>query len=253
MDRKKPDFGMMRCEVCQIEITRHSLMQKYCAACSEVKDLERKRVWARDHPAAPENQQRWRERSMSRTRSQGVEISNEARHAISWMGDSPDLIWMVRVAFPFDWAMSKNHLLSLAAHGHVHLREESRTTRDSLILQLNTALVGTPIVQAKLWLDLLVQKPNHKGDAVNVVDFVCDAVKVATGLDDRWYSIRRLDWEIVKTDPKVYIGLGQDTDEQQQVCSYCGRILPFSMFTKNVRGRMGIGRECRDCKRRGVE
>ena len=109
-----------------------------------------------------------------------------------------------------------------------------------------------PIVHNKVWIDILVQKPNHKGDAVNVVDLVCDAVKDAIDrVDDRWFCIRRLDWQIVKGDPRLFVGVGQDSDEDCQVCSYCGQIKPLPEFNAARNQPLGVGRECKACRRAG--
>ncbi len=125
--------------------------------------------------------------------------------------------------------------------------------REAIISRLRQGLHCVRIAHNKVWLDILVQKPNHKGDAVNVVDLICDAVKEAVGVDDRWFSIRRLDWEIVKENPRLFVGIGQDSDVDSQVCSYCGQIKPFEEFGQRKRSRLGIGRECRECRRRGRE
>jgi hypothetical protein len=86
---------------------------------------------------------------------------------------------------------------------------------------------------------------------VNVVDLVCDAVKDATGLDDRWYSIRCVDWQIVKVDPMLFVGLGQEDVGDAQACSTCGRLLGFDAFGKKSGTPNGIERVCRECRAGG--
>ncbi len=161
----------------------------------------------------------------------------------------PGLLWMLRVAVPFDYSASKNHIYALTGANHITLRREAKAKRSEIALALRLGLGQQKVAHNKVWLDILVQKPNHRGDAVNVVDLVCDAVKDALPVDDRWYCIRRLDWEIVKHDPQLVIGIGQDTDVDAQVCSYCGRIKPLADFTKARDQPLGVGRECRDCRR----
>jgi hypothetical protein len=95
---------------------------------------------------------------------------------------------------------------------------------------------------------IFVQKTNHRGDAINVIDLVCDAIKDAVGLDDRWYSLSSVDWEIVKANPRIFISIGQDSDEDCQVCSHCGDIKALSAFNRNVHARMGVTRICKDCR-----
>ena len=161
------------------------------------------------------------------------------------------MLWMCRVAVPFSYAASKNHIWSMARSGHVYKRQESKRMRGSLTLMIRSAANGQRIANNKLWIDILVQKPDHKGDAVNVVDLVCDSIKDAIDLDDRWYSIRCLDWEIVKDRPRLFVGIGQSTDEDVQVCSSCGRMLPLDNFTKKRSQKLGVDRNCRACLKDG--
>lgn len=107
------------------------------------------------------------------------------------------------------------------------------------------------VKQNKLWIDMFVQKPTHRGDAANFVDMVCDAVKDGIGLDDRWFSIREVDWEIVKKDPKLFIGFGQREDFDVRICSSCGRPLTPDNFQKASGLPLGVGRNCRDCLANG--
>ena len=51
--------------------------------------------------------------------------------------------------------------------------------------------------------------PNHRGDAINCMDLVADAVEIATGLDDRWYGISGLTWEKRPDRPEMHVWIGQ--------------------------------------------
>ncbi len=156
------------------------------------------------------------------------------------------------VAVPFTYAASKNHIYTMRRNGHVALRRESKQIRQAITNALGAGLHCMPVVHNKVWIDILVQKPNHKGDAVNVVDLVCDAVKDAIErVDDRWFCIRRLDWQIVKGDPRLFVGVGQDSEEDCQVCSYCGQIKPLVEFNAARNRPLGVGRECKACRRAG--
>lgn len=158
---------------------------------------------------------------------------------------------MLRVMVPFSYATSKNHIYALRNQGHLFLRKESRAKRQEITLTICDGLSDRKVAHNKLWIDILVQKPNHRGDAINVVDLVCDAVKDAVPVDDRWFCIRRLDWEIVKEEPQLIIGIGQETNDDAQVCSYCGQIKLLSEFNKDKGNPLGVGRECRECRRVG--
>lgn len=184
----------------------------------------------------------------SRTAATGLAISDRHKDSIAHAFFSPHLLWSVRVSVPFSYAASKNHIYSLAARGHQYLRAESKAMRADLAQAIRSAVSGRKIVNNKVWISIFVQKPNHKGDAINVVDLVCDAVKDAIPVDDRWYCIRQLDWQIVKTDPELYVEIAQDSATDCQVCSSCGRILPFECFGKKTRAKHGIDRNCKDCR-----
>jgi hypothetical protein len=224
---------------------------KYCDLCSEKRDLRRKKLWARTHPQTKEQREnavKRSQRKMSEARLYGMGVSAKHARGVTWYADcDPKLRWLARIAVPFDYAASKNHIYTARARGHTALRRESRGIRDEIAFTLRAALQRKTVPHNKLWIDILVQKPNHKGDAVNVIDLVCDAIEDALGLNDRWFCIRRLDWEIVKEDPQLYIGVGQESDEDCQVCSYCGQIKPLDAFHMDRHNERGRGRECKDC------
>lgn len=175
-----------------------------------------------------------------------------SKRAPFWYDNSvPDLIWMLRVTVPFTYAASKNHIYARRRSGHLFLRAESKAKRAEISATIRAGLGDRKVAHNKIWIDILVQKPNHSGDAINVVDLVCDAVKDAVAVDDRWFCIRRLDWQIVKDDPQLIIGLGQETTEDAQVCSCCGQIKPLAAFHRAKDRPLGVGRECRACRRIG--
>jgi hypothetical protein len=180
--------------------------------------------------------------------SRGIAISARDSENIGAFR-SPVLVWVVRIAVPFTYAASKNHIYTSRASGHISLRKEANQMRAAIGLSVKQALSGRPIKQNKLWVDIFVQKPNHKGDAVNVVDLVCDAIKAVIPVDDRWFCLRGVDWQITKSNPMIYIGIGQEHVEDAQVCSSCGRILALTEFAANRANKRGHGRNCHECRR----
>jgi hypothetical protein len=237
------------CRSCGKAENRAGPGQKYCRECSVQRDLERKRLWARRNPARPEVRKPRQKERDQRLRVFARLKSKDYAKSISNPVPLVDLEWTIRVAVAFSYSFSKNHIWSTTRNGHVYLREEHRAARHSLAQVIRRSLEQSTItvVQNKLWIDIFVQKSDHKGDAINVLDGVCDAIKEATGLDDRWYSVRSIDWEIVKSEPKLFVSIGQDSSEPVQACSLCGSLKPFHDFGKNVSNRNGIGRICRDC------
>ena len=240
--------GSIVCQSCGIDTPRRGNVQKYCPECSAERDIERKKLFARANPGRydPVAKKAQRQETHAARRAAGMEGSD--RRGLDWYaGSEPDLVWSVMISLPFDYAISKNHIWASTRQGHVYLRAEHRKYRDAITLQFRSALRKQTIKQNRVWLDVLVQKPNHKGDAINVLDGVCDALKDAIGLDDRWFSVRRLDWEVVKDDPRIFIRVGQEDVEDVQVCSYCGRMLTMDNFTNNRTAKTGKGRTCRSC------
>lgn len=237
------------CEMCNMLIPHKKNSQRYCAECSEKRDLERKKLWARANPQDPDYITKKRRKSIARILQAGQERSLSAAQGIDWAAEEPPpIVWLVRFGVPFTYAVSKNHIYTTTSSGHVFLRKENLAFRKNIEEKARQATATVGVVQAKLYIDILVQKPNHRGDAVNVVDTVCDALKKGVGVDDRWFCIRRLDWQIVKTDPMLYIGLSQSEREHHQVCSSCGHILPYAEFQKKNSSKNGHGRTCKACR-----
>lgn len=210
-------------------------MRKYCWTCSERADLKRKNV--------------------SDTKREGRALGKEigapksaalARSLVEGR-PTPEMHWQVRFSVPFSYAASKNHIYALRARGHVHLRQESRDLKALITNNLREVMGDIPVAHNKVWIDILVQKSNHRGDAINVVDLVCDGIKKALPVDDRWYSIRSLDWEIVREGGRIFIAVGQEDVGDAQVCSYCGQILPLDRFKKSKGRHLNVGTECLSC------
>lgn len=249
--------GWVMCPLCQersFQRTSQNAGQKYCRECSADRDTTRKKLWAREHPQKYNPAERKVQNEARRDRLVEAGAATSTSKGIAWGADDDlELEWNVRVAVPFDYAMSKNAIWRSVGAGHVILREESNTIRANLTTILRDALLseslfGHSVVTNRLWLDIFVEKPDHRGDAINVLDLVADAVKDACDLDDRWYSIRRLDWSIVKTDPRLFVGVSQQIGAvESQVCSYCGQILPLESFSKNRSAKNGRSRTCSPC------
>ena len=182
-------------------------------------------------------------------RARGVEANSEIAHSINWPADEqPVLVTLARIAIPFDYGLSKNAAWTMArGANYVYMKAHHKALRASIVAALRHD--STQWFNGKVWLDILIQKPSHRGDAVNMVDGICDAVKEAIDIDDNWFSIRKLDWQIVKTNPRIFIGIGQDITEHHQACSYCGKILTLQNFGKRKHGNFGRARVCLTCYR----
>ena len=125
----------------------------------------------------------------------------------------PNLLWRVGVTLPLDWGWSKNRVWVARAGSYGRrMNPEARAKRDALALILRAELGRQGVLQVArnvLWLRLHCALPNHRGDALNVLDLVADAVQDATGLDDRWYAVEGLTWELRPDRPELRVWVGQ--------------------------------------------
>jgi hypothetical protein len=59
--------------------------------------------------------------------------------------------------------------------------------------------------KTKTWIDVVVQKPDNRSDAHNCVDVLFDGIRDGIGVDDRWFAIGVLDWEVQPMNPNIYV------------------------------------------------
>ena len=241
------------CGDCGKECPRTGPSQRYCRECSEARAAVRKSRWVNRNPSDPERQKLYRDRKRSRLLEAGAATNDQQRLTLdSAFGGAPPLAWVCKLGVPFSYAASKNHMSRLSAEGHVYLRTKSRSYRADVATAVRLALAPFPVAHNKLWVSLVVQKPDHRGDAVNVLDLVIDAIKDAVkarnGLDDRWFCIGFVDWQIVKNAPQLLIAIGQEHTWDASVCSHCGRVLDVEAFSKRKDTPLGRSRCCRECQ-----
>lgn len=161
--------------------------------------------------------------------------------------ESASPTWAVKVSVPFDWQWSKNRMWIARADTYARrLSDHARSRRDLLVFSLRAELKGRRVANNVLIVWLHVELPDHKGDAINCIDLVCDAIEIATGLDDRWYGIGGLTWGVVKQDPQLTVTIGQFSAEDVQICGTCGSPLPLDFFGKGT-NKLGKTTTCRDC------
>jgi hypothetical protein len=231
--------GILRyitCALCKQETPKRGpAHQKYCLVCSEIKARDRLVKY---------------DKHRDKLTIRGEAISKENRASFGTIDYQPNLLWLVKIAIPFSWASSKNHIYSTSGEcGHVGKRKAKKEFQDHIVRRLKPSIAKMDIKHNKLWVSIFIQKPNHRGDAINVLDTICDAVKIATGIDDRWFSIKNLDWQIVKNNPLIFITIGQENVEHVRACSSCGRLLTFDNFQSNKSDMHGISRNCKLCCR----
>jgi hypothetical protein len=103
-------------------------------------------------------------------------------------------------------AWSKNKAWRHRKDGRVYLSTPAREARETL-----TALLRQPAwPQRKTWLVVDVYLGDHRSDPINTVDGLADSVKIAIGVDDRFFAIKHLDWFIDPENPRIEVQVYQD-------------------------------------------
>lgn len=249
--------GYRLCALCEshaFKFEARRSTRKFCEKCQEVRRKERGTDWYHKH----RDERREQDNATSRERGrQGRSWTTKAGMALSAaddatrLGTRPTLSWTITVSVPFDYAGSKNATWSLNGRGVIFNRKESAEYKNTITGAVVRGLADSGIepVHGRLWFDLFVRKPNHRGDALNFVDLASDAIEAAVGIDDRWFSLLGVDWEIVKHEPgELVITIGQESDVYVIACSSCGRVMPLDKFPKNKSGNLhGVSRNCREC------
>ncbi len=116
-----------------------------------------------------------------------------------------------KVVIPYNTALSKNRAKEIHGWGKrktIGLTKEYKGLLELLINEMKPQLQGSWIDKKKVWVLMQVQKPNHKSDAINIIDGICDVIKKCIPVDDRYYSVM-VDWEIKKENPMVEIRVVQ--------------------------------------------
>lgn len=123
---------------------------------------------------------------------------------------------VITLTVPLTATLSKNAQHRMGK-GQVFLDEFARADRDAIGWELKSALRGRVFhSQRKVWLDLFVRRADLKSDPINVLDATADAAKGVIQVDDRWFAIARLDWELVRNErPFVRIRLWQEAGSEE--------------------------------------
>jgi hypothetical protein len=228
----------MDCVLCGSTFSSKWVRAKYCEPCRET---------AKNIEASTSIQSRAESRSDAIDFIQSTAGRQKTR--LTDVFERPEFAWSVTFSVPYNQNVSKNARWRLGSRGVVYTTESVRKLDAEIQREVLRALDGRRLVQNKVWLSFFVEKPDHKSDAINVVDTLCDAIKKAVEVDDRWFSIRQLDWAIKKRDPHIIISIAQESNEPVITCSHCGEMKGVDLFNRNRSGPFGRARACIECKR----
>jgi Holliday junction resolvase RusA-like endonuclease len=112
------------------------------------------------------------------------------------------------VAIPFDWGWSKNKMWKQKRGGGYYMNPDTTDLYNFLFYKIRSSKIPSFKAKEKIYISIYAELENHRGDALNLVDTICDAVKQAILVDDRWFAIKSLDWEIKKSG-KIFIDIEQ--------------------------------------------
>lgn len=160
--------------------------------------------------------------------------------------------WSVRVELPVEeWSGWSKNRVWRKQRGRIVRGSEGALVRSRLGGAVGAELARQRVTPARsvLWVRIHVAKPNHLGDAINVVDQVADAIEDATRLDDRWTELRGVTWSIEPARPRVIVELGQDQPWDLVACSSCGQLLRPRAFRPSALAGDSLPHQacCRRC------
>jgi hypothetical protein len=113
------------------------------------------------------------------------------------------------VSCTYSSALSKNARLAKSFRGRIYIRPEAKAAEKQLSKELTEALKNVKMYQNRVYLDLMIYKPRNTIDAINMLDAVADVLKTVIGVDDKWYGIKSIDWELDKLNPRIVLKLYQ--------------------------------------------
>lgn len=218
---KKP--VLVVCQSCGVESYRGSKIAKFCLQCALNRIPANK---LRCKEKNPEKHTESIKKSATNKRiemvARGAAIAEMVKPRIYWPADHEiDTYIQCRVKIKYNKNLSKNAAYGISRRGFMYIKPDARQAMDDVKKALRP--FANKFKKAKTWIDIFVEKPHNRGDAINFIDSICDAVKIAIGVDDKFFSIRKVDWKVNKQNPRIFIGISQESDEETFICIYCGR------------------------------
>lgn len=143
---------------------------------------------------------------------------------------------------PWDTAKQLNKNVRYArGRRNVFISAPARQAQKDTVAAIKLAVEagGRQWHQTKTWLEITIRKPNRFHDPINLLDYLADAIQDGTGVNDVWFAVSSLEWEI-SPDAGVDIRVWQEGEEDERICGGCFRILPETDFAES-KGR------CRPC------
>jgi hypothetical protein len=229
------------CEYCGAGYVKTSKnqRQKYCRVCSDLISKKKHNIRNQAYKKSDKHVSKfskWKEdgtlKNKASARQEKIKqrgfLRSEKLSNISKWDEyfiSNGYRWSEKIVIPWSKHLSKNSIWTHGSrNGHVFIRSEVRAVRNKISTLVKMSCAKHDIKKSKIWIGIFAQKPTAQGDAVNYLDLIADAIKDVMPVDDNFYSVDFIDWEIKKINPEVAIYIGQRAEHNHVICSYCGQL-----------------------------
>ncbi len=109
------------------------------------------------------------------------------------------------IEIPYNTILSKNRMWR-HGRGRTYINPGTKAEINAIAVLLKACRCQWEV--RKLFVHVMVYRPDMRADPVNFLDAILDGVKVATGVDDRYYS-GSWDWKLDKGNPRIEIEVKQ--------------------------------------------
>lgn len=255
MPPPKNGYGSAICRKCEVVFERRSYVHVFCDSCAEWRGRYKKARWQKEQDEKFGSSARQQPSSEVRARQLRKkeacsEIGLKNAKGETALPDRSNAVKAIRIDFPNDGYLSKNSLINIgmvSGKPYPYVRKDIKKRKEVIGFLIRSQLRSFCWPRSKTFIDIMVQKHMVGTDAINVVDTVCDAIKIGLEVDDEWFCIGMLDWEVVKKDPKVFVQVSTYSTEHQRVCGFCWQIKPYAQFGKHSQNIFGISNQCISC------
>lgn len=115
---------------------------------------------------------------------------------------------LATVRVTYNSKLSKNARIANRFKGF-YIKPDAKAAEATLEYELTLALKRVKMYNNKVYLEIFVCKPRTNIDAINFLDAIADVLKRVIGVDDKWFSIKSLDWIVDTKNPYIVVKLYQ--------------------------------------------
>lgn len=123
----------------------------------------------------------------------------------------------ITLTIPFRTAVSKNrgHRIKQSQYGLATIvkTKDLRSYTHEVHWLIRAEIMKKPwkFENGKIWLTVFVYKPRKNADAINVLDTLADIIKNAIEVDDQYFAVRELDYDVDTANPRIILGICQES------------------------------------------